>query len=78
MVFMRIRNKINFRFGQIDIEGLKNLFKALTRKNPHKKMVLKYQNILKSFSKYPNQLKQADILPPHKTSQRFLRKVKDL
>lgn len=53
MVFMRIRNKINFRFGQIDIEGLKNLFKALTRKNPHKKMVLKYQNILKVFQNIP-------------------------
>lgn len=41
-------------------------------------MVLKYQNILKVFSKYPNQLKQADILLPHKTSESFLRKVKDL
>ena len=30
------------------------------------------------FSKFSNKLKQADIVPPHKTSQSFLNKVIDL
>ena len=30
------------------------------------------------LSKFPKELKQAEIIPPHKTSQSFLRKVIDL
>ena len=30
-----------FKFSQIDIEEVKNLSKVLTRKKPHKRMILK-------------------------------------
>ena len=83
-----------FKFSQIDIEEVKNFFQSLhpkksARKDIKTNLLKKNVDFLAKYTfddidysirflKYSYELKQADIVSTHKTSQNFQRKIIDL
>ena len=80
---IQAKNNSQIKIRQIDIEEVKKTFQSLARKYSHKKMILKPQKNVDFFanytcdnindsihsSKFPNELKQADIV-------RYIKKIK--